>query len=31
VLFGLSVFTLSLGAIGLVWLDRYQAFLQQFS
>ena len=31
VLFGLSVFTLTLGAIGLVWLDRYQAFLQQFS
>lgn len=31
VLFGLSVFALSLGAIGLVWLDRYQAFLQQFS
>lgn len=31
VLFGLSVFALSLGAIGLVWLDRYQVFLQYFS
>ena len=30
VLFGLSVFALSLGAIGLVWLDRYQAFLRYF-
>ena len=28
VLFGLSVFALSVGAIGLVWIDRYQSFLQ---
>ena len=31
VLFGLSVFALSLGAIGLVWVDRYRSFLQMFS
>ena len=31
VLFGLSVFALSLGAIALVWLDHYQAFLRQFA
>lgn len=31
VLFGLSVFVLSLGAIGLVWLDRYQSFLRLFT
>ena len=27
----LAVFALSLGAIGLVWLDRYRVFLQYFS
>jgi flagellar biosynthetic protein FliR len=31
VLLGLSVFALSLGMIGTVWLDRYQAYLAQFS
>jgi flagellar biosynthetic protein FliR len=31
VLFGLSLFALSLGAIGLVWLDRYQTFLRLFA
>jgi flagellar biosynthetic protein FliR len=31
VLLGLSVFMLSLGLIGMVWLQRYQLFLQQFS
>ena len=31
VLFGLSVFALSLGGISLVWLDRYQSFLRQLS
>jgi flagellar biosynthetic protein FliR len=30
VLLGLSVFMMSLGAIGMVWLQHYQAFLQQF-
>ncbi len=30
VLFGLSVFALSLGAIGLVWIDHYQSFLRLF-
>ena len=31
VLFGLSVFALSLGAIGLVWIDHYQSFLRLFT
>jgi flagellar biosynthetic protein FliR len=31
VLFGLSLFALSLGAIGLVWLDHYQTFLRMLS
>jgi len=31
VLLGLSVFALSLGMIGMVWLDRYRAYLTQFS
>jgi flagellar biosynthetic protein FliR len=31
VLFGLSVFALSLGSIGLVWLEHYRAFLQAFA
>jgi len=31
VLFGLSLFALSLGAIGLVWLDHYQAFVRMFT
>ena len=31
VLFGLSIFGLSLGVVGLVWIDRYRAFLQQFT
>ena len=31
VLLGLSVFALSLGTIGMVWLQHYQAFLQQFT
>jgi flagellar biosynthetic protein FliR len=31
VLFGLSVFTLSLGALSLVWLDHYQTFLRLLS
>ena len=31
VLFGLSVFALSLGAVGLVWLDHYQTFLRLFT
>jgi flagellar biosynthetic protein FliR len=31
VLLGLSVFTLSLGMIGMVWTDHYRAFLQQLS
>jgi flagellar biosynthetic protein FliR len=30
VLVGLSVFALSLGLIGLVWIDRYEAYLQRF-
>ena len=30
VLFGLSIFALSLGLIGLVWLSRYEDFLQLF-
>jgi hypothetical protein len=25
------VFALSLGVIGLVWVDRYEAFIRQFS
>jgi flagellar biosynthetic protein FliR len=29
VLLGLSVFALSLGVFGLVWLDRYRAFLDR--
>jgi len=31
VLAGLAVFALSLGLIGLVWIDRYEAFVQRFS
>jgi flagellar biosynthetic protein FliR len=31
VLFGLSVFVLSLGTIGMVWVERYRVFLQQFA
>jgi flagellar biosynthetic protein FliR len=31
VLLGLSVFALSLGAIGMVWVDRYRELLQVFS
>lgn len=31
VLVGLSVFALSLGLIGLVWIDRYEAYLQRFA
>jgi flagellar biosynthetic protein FliR len=31
VLVGLSVFALSLGLIGLVWIDRYEAFLRSFA
>lgn len=31
VLLGLSVLMLSLGTIGMVWLQRYQAYLAQFS
>jgi flagellar biosynthesis protein FliR len=31
VLFGLSLLALSLGMIGMVWIDRYQAYLAQFS
>ena len=31
VLVGLSVFALSLGLIGLVWIDRYEAYLQRFT
>jgi flagellar biosynthetic protein FliR len=31
VLLGLSVLMLSLGSIGMVWLSRYQQFLNQFS
>lgn len=31
VLLGLSVLMLSIGMIGMVWLQRYQAFLAQFS
>jgi len=30
VLLGLSIFALSLGTLGLVWLDRYRAFVDQF-
>ena len=30
VLVGLSVFALSLGLIGLVWIERYEAYLQRF-
>jgi flagellar biosynthetic protein FliR len=30
VLVGLSVFALSLGLIGLIWIDRYEAYLQRF-
>lgn len=29
-LFGLSIFALSLGVIGMVWVDRYKALLQLF-
>lgn len=31
VLVGLSVFALSLGLIGLVWIDRYEAFVHRFT
>jgi flagellar biosynthetic protein FliR len=31
VLLGLSVFMMSLGMIGMVWLQHYQVFLQQFA
>jgi flagellar biosynthetic protein FliR len=31
VLLGLSVFMLSMGLIGMVWIQRYQAYLSQFS
>lgn len=31
IILGLSVFTLSLGVIGMVFIDRYRAFLQLFS
>jgi flagellar biosynthetic protein FliR len=31
ILFGLSILALSLGMIGMVWLQRYQAYLGQFS
>ncbi len=31
VLVGLSVFALSLGLIGLVWIDRYEAFVTRFA
>ena len=31
VLLGLSVFALSIGMIGMVWLQRYQSYLAQFS
>ncbi|HVY34864.1 MAG TPA: flagellar biosynthetic protein FliR [Caulobacteraceae bacterium] len=31
VLFGLSVFALSLGAVGLVWIDHYQSVLRLFT
>jgi flagellar biosynthetic protein FliR len=31
ILVGLSVFALSLGLIGLIWIDRYEAFLRPFS
>jgi flagellar biosynthetic protein FliR len=31
VLLGLSVFALSLGMIGMVWLQRYQSYLAQFN
>jgi flagellar biosynthetic protein FliR len=31
VLLGLSVFMLSLGMIGMVWIERYQSFLQRLS
>lgn len=31
VLLGLSVLMLSIGLIGMVWLQRYQMFMQQFS
>ncbi len=31
ILVGLSILALSLGVIGLVWIDRYEAFARQFS
>lgn len=31
VLFGLSIFALSLGVVGLVWIDGYRVLLNQFS
>jgi flagellar biosynthetic protein FliR len=31
VLLGLSVLMLTVGMIGMVWLDKYQAYLAQFS
>ena len=31
ILIGLSVLALSLGVIGLVWIDRYEAYARQFS
>ena len=30
VLLGLSIFTLSLGVIGMVWIDRYESLLSIF-
>ena len=31
IMIGLSVLALSLGVVGLVWIDRYEAFTRQFS
>jgi flagellar biosynthetic protein FliR len=31
VLLGLSLFALSLGAFGLVWIDRYRAFAERLA
>jgi flagellar biosynthetic protein FliR len=30
VLFGLSIFALSLGSIGVIWVDRYRQLVGQF-
>jgi flagellar biosynthetic protein FliR len=30
ILIGLSILALSLGVIGLVWIDRYEAYTRQF-